>query len=175
MYSKNIMRGFIVGMLAGLGLVLQAQELSEGSLLVYNNSHYKINIIITVKQEGGLTYVQQVINPAPKNADGSLQVHPVNEVYIQDSHVPLGNVYNVKFTGPAQDFHMQIYNDKGDIIHQLNIGASIDTVTDVDTDRAVYIYSIDNKPNTGGAVFFWNKKHPLHDPHVQEFSAQSSI
>ncbi|MBV8661019.1 MAG: hypothetical protein JO129_02655 [Candidatus Dependentiae bacterium] len=163
-------------------IIITASSLypSGGSFLVYNNSYYTVNFIVTT-QSGNQApqYVQAKIASAPINADGTLTVHPTDSNYVAGSNVPMGTVSNVVFANPAQDFNIQILDASGNVIKQINVGSSLGTVVNSDAARAVYIYSNLNNsgiitPAIGGAVFYWDATHPLNNPAVQAFPATAS-
>ncbi len=156
----------MLSMLSVVGL-----NLCAGSLNVYNYSHYKIQVVITKNDAQG-TKIGSTLAAAPKNADGSLQIHPVDTQYVAGSNVPMGTVAAVAFDGSAKDFDIQILKDDNSVLKTINVGTSLGTVVDTDDKRAVYIYSNDNLPNKGGAVFYWDSaKYPLQSPSAQAFAA----
>jgi hypothetical protein len=154
---------------------------AAGSIVVYNYSFYKINVVVTTQNATqGLanppvfSYVQATLAPAPTNQDGTLQMHPTDINYPANSNVPLGTVSNVIFSDPAKNFDIQILDASGKVIKQINVGTTLGTVVDTDLSRAVYIYSNTNNknvslPNIGGAVYFWDSAHPLTNPSIQTF------
>ena len=191
MYSKNIQN--IVGMIliaiaAISSSVFASASTTGGSIMVYNNSLYKIKVIVTTQ-----TAAQAAANPtttgmsallfdaAPMNADGTLVVHPTDTNYLTGSNVPQGTVSEVKFTDPAKDFDIAIMDATGtNILTTINVGKTLGTVVDNDPARAVYIYSnVDSASNpvanSGGVVYFWDAAHLLTTPSQQSFTTTTTV
>ena len=146
----------------------------DGSFLLLNNSLYKIKFVATVVQLGGTTaYQGQEVNPAP-NDNGVIRNHPADAHYPAGSNVPVGTFVNISFTGRAKDFDLEILDAQNQRVAIINVGATLGPVVDTDPARIVYVYNnVDSsgKPvgNKGGAVYFWDKNHPLQSPKVQTF------
>jgi hypothetical protein len=181
MYSKNTQN--IVGAILIAVVAISSSIFAGGSILVYNNSFYNINFVVTTQSlaQGAINpnsynYVQAAIVPAPTNSDGTLKMHATDANYVTGSNVPLGTISNVMFLDPAVDFDIQILDNSGNVISQMNLGTSLGSVVDTDPTRAVYIYSNVTKdtgvalPNAGGIVSFWDAAHALSKPSIQKFS-----
>ncbi len=179
MFFKNIQK--IVG--AIIIITISSPIFADGSIVVYNNSLYKVNLVVTTQSEAQAaakppvnSYLQALFSAAPTNADGTLVMHPASQNYVAGSNVPMGVVSNVLFNDTAKDFNLQILDTAGNLIQQINIGTTLGTVVDTDSSRSVYIYSnVDSSgvtvPDSGGAVYVWDKDHSLDNPLVQTFSA----
>jgi hypothetical protein len=170
MYSKNTQN--IVGAILIAVVAISSSIFAGGSILVYNNSFYNINFVVTTQSlaQGAINpnsynYVQAAIVPAPTNSDGTLKMHATDANYVTGSNVPLGTISNI-----------QILDNSGNVISQMNLGTSLGSVVDTDPTRAVYIYSNVTKdtgvalPNAGGIVSFWDAAHALSKPSIQKFS-----
>lgn len=163
--------------------IMPTAMLADGSILVYNNSLYNLNVVVTTQttaQAGQdastYKYVQGAIAPAPVNADGTLVVHAVDANYPAGSNVPMGTVSNVAFTDNAIDFDIQILDAAGGrVVKQINVGKTLGTVVNSDPARMVYVYSnilADSGkpvPNSGGQVVYWDAAHAINSPSVQTF------
>lgn len=153
---------------------------AQGSILVYNNSLYTVKCIVTNQDaHNKIFYTQATLAAAPTNSDGSLQVHPVDEHYTADSHVPVGTVANVTFEHTPLNFDLQILDAAGKVVQQINIGSSLGKIVDNDPLRAVYIYSNLNSagipiPHGGGTIVYWDAAHPLEHPFVKNFVAKGA-
>lgn len=143
-----------------------------GSFVIYNNSLYQLEFIVTVQINGQTSYISAKIAPAPVNSDGSLQTQPVNAIYIQGSNVPVGTVVQIPFQGIPIDFNLKILNTTGQLIKLVNVGASLGSVVATDLARDLYVYSnvdLRGNPvaNSGGACYYWDSAHA--NPVVQTF------
>ena len=165
----------IIGKILIVFVAASSSLYAGGSILVYNNSFYKVNFVVTTQNGSApAEYIQAALVPAPTNQDGTLQTHPADTNYSAGSNVPLGTVSNVVFTDPAKNFDLQIIDATGVVVKQINVGSSLGAVVDTDPARAVYIYSNVNNAgvavsNVGGAVYFWDVAHSLASPAVQTF------
>ena len=181
MYSKNMQN--VVGVILIAVVAITSSTFADGSIMVYNNSLYTVNVVVTTQNA-----TQATANPAefsyiattppmvaaPTNTDGTLVVHPTDTNYAAGSNVPMGSVSNVLFTDAAKDFDLQIFDSAGAKVTQINVGATLGTVVDKDPVRAVYIYSnVDSTGatvvNSGVSVYFWDATHSLATPSVQTF------
>ncbi|MDP3788444.1 MAG: hypothetical protein Q8Q60_03985 [Candidatus Chromulinivorax sp.] len=173
MNFKNIQN--IIGIMFIVVVVIPLSVFADGSILVYNNSLYKLNFVVTT--ESAIPFVQASIVPAQKNPDGSLAMHPIDTIYVEGSNVPLGTIANVMFPGTAVDFDVQILDASDNIISQINLGTSLGVVVDSDPARVIYVYNNVTSdtgvsvPNSGGVVVLWDATHSLNNPSVQTFPA----
>ena len=150
---------------------------ADGSFVVHNNSLYTIKAIVTVHDAGASPiYTQATLPTAPTNADGTLQIHPTDIHYPANSNVPVGTVAHVKFQGVPTDFDVQILDEHGGLIKQINCGDSLAPGQPLADDplRVVYVYNnVDSSgavvKNKGGAVYSWDKNHQSPNPGVQIF------
>jgi len=107
-------------------------------------------------------------------------MHPADNYYAAGSKVPMGVVSNVIFNDTAKDFNLQILDNAGNLVKQINIGSTLGAVVDTDPARSVYIYSNVNSsgsavPDAGGAVYYWGQAHPLNNPSIQTFTAGATV
>jgi len=181
MYSKNIQN--VVGVIVIAVAAISSSIFADGSIMVYNNSLYKVNVVVTTQNAtqaaatpAEFSYIATTppMVAAPTNADGTLVVHPTDTNYAAGSNVPMGTVSNVLFTDSVKDFNLQVLDTAGAVVTQINVGTTLGTVVDADPARAVYIYSnVDAAGNTvansGVSVYFWDAQHSLATPSVQTF------
>jgi hypothetical protein len=179
MYSKNL-QNFIATILIAVTAIGSSVFASGGSIMVYNNSLYKINVIVT-PQNSTKPLVQASLESAPINSDGTLVMHPTDANYLADSNVPMGTVSNILFRDSASDFDIAIMDAAGtNILTTINVGKTLGTVVDNDPARAVYVYSnLDSTgktvANSGASVYFWDANHSLTNPAVQTFIPTTAV
>lgn len=183
MNFKNV-QNIIGAILITVAAVSSSALCARGSIAVYNNSYYKVKLLMTTQslaqvKDNKYSYTEAYLDAAPKNQDGTLQLHAPDANYPVGSNVPIGTVANVPFADTAKDFYIQIFDAIGRSIMYINVGSTLGTVVDNDPNRAIYIYSNVNAagvsiPNVGGSVFYWDSAHPLDKPAIQYFPAAAA-
>ena len=82
---------------------------ATGSILLYNNSLYKVRLVIITKNSSGANQTSNVdFDPAPINGDGSLKTQTDTKYYAPNLNVPIGTVKLVQFADTLVDFKIQI-------------------------------------------------------------------